>query len=219
VGSPPSESSVSGAASIPEGRQFSGSPASDPPLANTYPWLRSHEDQRHQEAWMPPVASAVTPVGTIIYQDNDGEAITGTSYAPQESNRQASYRPPCLQRHGPVLQVRPFFYTRQPSSSWSSSVYAGNFLAPLPATRCPRAANTKKRTYSCSSCGRGFSQSQVLRRHMKDKHKPQLTCPHCSSFTWSQGRPYLFRYHLQMQHPQIAPPEFRQRFQGTQRRT
>jgi len=216
VGSPPLSES-SGTASVPEGRQFSSSPVSNSPVANTVPCLRSREDQQHQEAWMRAFASVVTPVGTDRYQGNGVGAVI--SYNPQESSRQASYRPRRILRPGPV--PRPYFDIRQPSlsSSRPPPVYASNFLtssSPMQATpqHQSRAANTKKRPenkYSCDSCGSSFSQSQVLGRHIKDRHETKQTCLFCVSFTWSRGRPHLYREHLQTRHPQFAPPEVRQK--------
>ncbi len=63
-----------------------------------------------------------------------------------------------------------------------------------------------ERKYWCTDCGTGCTQSQVLGRHIKDKHETKQSCPFCS-FTWSRGRPHLYRKHLQMRHPQITPPE------------
>ncbi|KAI9454301.1 hypothetical protein BJY52DRAFT_1417921 [Lactarius psammicola] len=158
------------------------------------------------------------PVGTDRYRDNDVEAII--SYGPQESSRQASYRPRCILRPDPV--PRAYIGTMQPSSSSRlSPVHASNSLAapsPMQATsrHQSRAVNTKKRAekkYWCFSCGSGFSQSQVLGRHIKDKHETKETCRFCESFTWSRGRPHLYREHLKLRHPQsqVAPPEVRQK--------
>ncbi|KAH9011915.1 hypothetical protein EDB84DRAFT_1680853 [Lactarius hengduanensis] len=36
-------------------------------------------------------------------------------------------------------------------------------------------------------CGISFTQSQVLNRHMKDKHEDKESCAHCSTFKWSEG--------------------------------
>lgn len=105
---PPPFSESSGAVSTQDGRQLSGPPASNSPVSNTIPYLRSCEDQQHQEVWMYAFANVVTPVGTNRYQDNDMEAIV--PYAPQKNGRQVSYRPLCLLRPGPV--PRPYFVTR-----------------------------------------------------------------------------------------------------------
>ncbi|KAH9057529.1 hypothetical protein EDB87DRAFT_1021684 [Lactarius vividus] len=203
VGSPPILKS-SGAATIPEGHQFSAppafSPVSDSPVPNTVPSLQLREYQQYQEAWTRALASVVTPIGADGYQANEVEAID--PYGPQESNYQVSYRPHPVLPPSPMLQ--PYFGTRQPSlSSRSPPVHASGFLAAhSPSQETPRhqsrAANTKKRRekkYWCPSCKSGFSQSQVLGRHIKDKHEAKQTCRHCVSFTWSKGRPYLYRKH------------------------
>ncbi|KAH9069451.1 hypothetical protein EDB83DRAFT_477646 [Lactarius deliciosus] len=54
----------------------------------------------------------------------------------------------------------------------------------------------------CHLCGVSFTQRQVYRRHLKDKHEDKESCPHCSSFKWSRGRPHLYRKHLELKHPQ-----------------
>ncbi|KAH8995871.1 hypothetical protein EDB86DRAFT_1070442 [Lactarius hatsudake] len=56
----------------------------------------------------------------------------------------------------------------------------------------------------CVLCGIRFAQSQVLNRHMKDKHEDKGSCPHCSNFRWSRGRPYLYTRHLQAKHSGLA---------------
>lgn len=90
------------------------------------------------------------------------------------------------------------------------SLYSAPPAAPQ---RQSRAVNMRKRCeikYWCSDCGIGCSQSQVLGRHIKDKHQTKQSCPFCS-FTWSRGRPHLYKKHLQMRHPQIVPQGVQQK--------
>ncbi|KAH8991506.1 hypothetical protein EDB92DRAFT_660987 [Lactarius akahatsu] len=165
------------------------------------------------------LASVVTPVSADGYQDNEVDADAINPYGPQESNGQASYRLRRVLPPSPVFQ--PYFGTRQPSlSSRSPPVYASDFLAAhSPSQETPqhqsRAANTKKRRekkkYWCPGCKSGFSQSQVLGRHIKDKHETKQACSFCVSFTWSRGRPHLYREHLQIRHPQVVPSEILQK--------
>lgn len=61
----------------------------------------------------------------------------------------------------------------------------------------------------CHLCGMSFTQPQVLRRHLKDKHEDKESCTHCLSFKWSRGRPHLYRRHLKLKHPQFASSEDR----------
>ncbi|KAH9170768.1 hypothetical protein EDB89DRAFT_1233879 [Lactarius sanguifluus] len=61
----------------------------------------------------------------------------------------------------------------------------------------------------CHLCGVGFTQRQVYRRHLKDKHEEKESCPHCSSFKWSRGRPHLYRTHLELKHPLFTSSEGR----------
>ena len=65
--------------------------------------------------------------------------------------------------------------------------------------------------YRCPlpGCGIHFTQSQVLNRHMKDKHGEKGSCTLCSSFKWSLGRPYLYRRHLRVKHPGLTFAEDR----------
>jgi hypothetical protein len=62
----------------------------------------------------------------------------------------------------------------------------------------------------CSQCHIRFTQRQALHRHIKDQHQPRLKCTFCtdigSSFSFSRGRPYLYRRHLQLHHPGASPP-------------
>lgn len=57
--------------------------------------------------------------------------------------------------------------------------------------------------YRCS-CGAEYSQSQGLSRHKKDKHEPRIPCRFCASFTWSRGRLYLYKEHLQDKHSGVT---------------
>ncbi|KAH9031181.1 hypothetical protein EDB84DRAFT_1438957 [Lactarius hengduanensis] len=68
----------------------------------------------------------------------------------------------------------------------------------------PAVAGKEKR---CALCGIRFTQSQVLNRHMKDKHEDKGSCPHCLNFRWSRGRPYLYTRHLQAKHSGLASLE------------
>lgn len=56
----------------------------------------------------------------------------------------------------------------------------------------------------CPLCGIRFTQSQVLNRHMKDKHEDKGSCAHCSRFKWSRGRPHLYKRHLRAKHPGLS---------------
>ena len=56
----------------------------------------------------------------------------------------------------------------------------------------------------CHLCGIRFTQSQVLNRHMRDKHEDKMSCPYCLSFKWSRGRPYLYRRHLHVKHLEVT---------------
>ncbi|KAH9031445.1 hypothetical protein EDB83DRAFT_2652476 [Lactarius deliciosus] len=72
--------------------------------------------------------------------------------------------------------------------------------------RGTKAENTTKKLYECSSCKLKFAQRQGLKRHNKDKHEPKQGCSFCAQFTWSQGRRYVYRRHLQKEHPDVVLP-------------
>ncbi|KAH9024145.1 hypothetical protein EDB85DRAFT_280594 [Lactarius pseudohatsudake] len=82
-----------------------------------------------------------------------------------------------------------------------------------PATSVPQGQITNSTTVEepnfCHLCGVSFTQRQVFRRHLKDKHEDKESCLHCSSFKWSRGRPHLYRKHLELKHPQFTPSEDR----------
>ncbi|KAH8995867.1 hypothetical protein EDB86DRAFT_1070229 [Lactarius hatsudake] len=70
-------------------------------------------------------------------------------------------------------------------------------------------ATTAEEPNFCHLCRVSFTQRQVFRRHLKDKHEDKESCLHCSSFKWSRGRPHLYRKHLELKHPQFTPSEDR----------
>jgi hypothetical protein len=209
VDSPPLLEST-GSAFIPELPEFSGSPASNSPVANTDPYSQWREDR---QAWIP----AISQVETNRYRDN--AVVEGTI----QSSCQLSHRPRRKSRSHPI--PGPYFGTRQgtrPIASLSrpSQVYAStNYSSSPPLQAAPqlqsRAPNAEKRpkNYWCSElgCGMGFTQPQVLSRHVKDMHEEKESCSHCLSFTFSRGRPYIYRKHLAREHPKIVPLEVQQK--------
>jgi len=218
VGSPPLSES-SGAAFIPDGRQFSGSSASKSPIVIPVPSCRSREDLQDRGAWTP----TVSQVETIGYQANELETVF--YYGPQESSLQVSYGPHYIL---PVPVPEPYYFgAMKPnlSSSQSPSVYASNNYAVSPPTQAvphfqSRASNTKEKPdkkYFCPRCESGFTLPQMLSRHIKDMHEAKETCSHSScSFTFSRGRPYIYQKHIEKKHhgldPEVPPPpEVRQK--------
>jgi hypothetical protein len=69
----------------------------------------------------------------------------------------------------------------------------------------------------CHPCGIGFTQAQVFRRHLKDKHEDKESCTHCSSFKWSRGRPHLYRRHLSLKHPEVKSSDSEDRPRRTRK--
>jgi hypothetical protein len=159
---------------------------------------------------------AISQVGTNVYRDNDVEGIVPHGL---QSSCQLSHRPLRKPRSHPV--PGPYFGPRPvPSLSPPSPVYAStNYFsspplqaAPQPQSRAENAEEPPEKKYWCSEpgCGRGFTLPQVLGRHMKDMHETKESCSHCF-FTYSRGRPYVYRKHLARQHPEIDPPEVPQK--------
>ncbi|KAN0140652.1 hypothetical protein V8E53_001479 [Lactarius tabidus] len=217
VDSPPLSDSP-GATFIPERHTFSGSPTINSPVADTDRRRQSRKDRHHREAWMP----AISQIGTNRYRDNAVEAVIPYDL---QSSFQLSHRPRRKPRYQPVPE--PYFGARPvPSLSPPSPVYAStnySSSSPLQAAPHPGAANEEEqpeKKYWCSKpgCGRGFTLPQVLGRHVKDMHEAKESCSICLSqgslFTFSRGRPYVYRKHLEKQHREIALPDVRQRGSG-----
>ncbi|KAI9436335.1 hypothetical protein H4582DRAFT_1966094 [Lactarius indigo] len=79
-------------------------------------------------------------------------------------------------------------------------------LSQLRTQRGVKVENTTKKPYKCNSCSLSFTQRQGLKRHSQDKHEPKQGCSFCAQFTWSQGRRYVYRKHLQEEHPGVVSP-------------
>lgn len=160
-------------------------------------------------------AGVALPVRTNRYRDNDVKPII--SYGLQESSRQVSYRPSPIARPNP----QPYF-TRQPflSSSGQSAASARNVHTSSPPSQAAvevesGATNVQEgpetiHMCSISGCRRVFSQPQVRSRHIKDMHEKKKYCPQCSElapFTYSRGRPYLLRKHIEKCHTKNPPQQ------------
>ena len=207
LGSPPlSESSAE--EFIPAGRKFSGTPASNSSVANIFPCRQSLNDRLDHEVWMP----AISQLETDRYGDNDVEAIL--PYGIEESSCQLPHRPRRKLRSHPLPE--PYFGTKpipsllQPFPMYATTNYFSSpplQAAPQLRSRTTNAEGRPVQKYRCSSCGRRFTQPQVLGRHVKDMHETKESCSHCVSFTFSRGRPYVYRKHLAREHPEVASPE------------
>ncbi|KAH9024148.1 hypothetical protein EDB85DRAFT_2277667 [Lactarius pseudohatsudake] len=211
-------SGVPNALFIPDGRQTLVSPACDAPIAGIFP--SSREELQLPEVWTrihTPLSMAIqidanrypadntgTGVGSCGFQDSGSQALDESRCAPPpEPERQlhfdrgqvtlASSLPPTVQLNGPLV-----------ASSIPTSVPQSQGRIADTTERCA------KKTW-CSLCKIGFSQSQVLSRHKKDKHELKESCSFCTSFKWSRGRPYLYKKHLRMRHFQNTPPNDRQK--------
>jgi len=101
--------------------------------------------------------------------------------------------------------------TREPSQFEK----AGNGSTVASSQSCRRPNGIRgglKGTYSCSICGKRYSQPQGVRRHQREMHEARL-CIYCRDFEW--GRPYRFREHLQKWHPDVDPDAALEEATGT----
>ena len=69
-----------------------------------------------------------------------------------------------------------------------------------------RVEEMTEKPYQCNCCGLSFAQRQGLTRHAKDTHLPKKRCAFCNNFAWPQGRRYIYRQHLQEEHPGFELP-------------
>ena len=85
-------------------------------------------------------------------------------------------------------------------------LYIEAFAPPSPPQSCMTPDGTSveesaEKLYECSFCCVSFAQPQGLTRHSRDIHSPKRGCEFCVKFTWSLGRTYIYRRHLQEEHP------------------
>ena len=153
--------------------------------------------------------------GTKGYRNNDAIIPYGfqSSGHPSHRPRRKTRSHPFPESYADIMPI--------PSTSWSSPAYAStNYssspplqTAPQPQTRAANAEGRLVRKYWCArlGCGRGYTLPQVLGRHVKDMHETKISCPQCLSkgvsFTYSSGRPYVYRKHVESKHPESVPPE------------
>ena len=171
----------------------------------TIPILGPRKEQQPLEAYVPAPVSVAVPVGTNRYP---ADSVVAVPYDYRKSNSDGSCGPVYLLSSHSIPPIR--FSPRQPSLSPSQSPSACpddlfSVSSSLPADPQYQSQSTSTMEGSamktwCSVCNVGFSQQQVLRRHFKDKHETKNRCQFCTSFTWSRGRPYLYRNHLRVRH-------------------
>ncbi|KAF8262184.1 hypothetical protein EI94DRAFT_721781 [Lactarius quietus] len=117
-----------------------------------------------------------------------GRLDSSALYPPPEASRPLETNYGCLRvPKNPQVSIRPI---------------KKRAIVPIPSSNTSSEKTIKGRTgrYSCSVCGDRFAQLQGARRHHREKHEPR-ECPHCHAFRW--GRPYLFKKHLKLKHPEI----------------
>ena len=164
---------------------------------------------KEPEVWMHNAVSMALPIDMNQHPASNVGVVM--PYDPQDRNSQLLNGPlsapspkpapqPCLGLMAVIMPPNDYLIVpSMPSRASQSRSTSANAMG-----QC-------EKKNQCSLCKLHLSQPQVLSRHMKDKHEDKESCLFCSSFKWSQGRPYLFRYHLQMRHPQISLPEVQQK--------
>ena len=159
--------------------------------------------------WTHTLSTMTAPIDKTRHLTNNVGVGVVASYNLSDSISQARCTPPPEQAH----QHR--FCTAQVILPPHLSLSMHPHDNPAPSSRqVPQSQNRntgamerREKKNWCSLCQREFSQLQVLSRHIKDKHKDKESCLYCSSFKWSQGRPYIYRNHLRVQHPQFPSPK------------
>ena len=128
----------------------------------------------------------VTNVGVVMPydpQDRSSQLLNGPLSAPSPEPAPQ----PCLSLMAVIMPPNDYLIVpSMPSRAPQSQSTSANAMG-----QC-------EKKNQCSLCKLHLSQPQVLSCHMKDKHEDKESCLFCSSFKRSQGRPYLYRYHLQM---------------------
>ena len=169
--------------------------------------------------------STNSPYGPTQY-DSDSLETTFETVSVPPYTQTPSPRPHTNASHPAVLPPSSGsladVFTSDRSRQWRDVAFAESgsspeirsFIETSPAPTAIQQSRTTNATVAeepnfCHLCGFSFTQPQVFRRHLKDKHEDKESCTHCSSFKWSQGRPYLYRRHLKLKHPQFTSSEDR----------
>lgn len=193
--------------SILEGSQFSASFPGDAHASDIF----HGPIEEHVTVWTHDLAIMAAPIDEIRHPANNVGVVV--SYKFQNSIPQALKRPRCTRPPKQASPSQPGFDLGQGIAPPSSARPYNHLTEPSIQSRVPQSQSQSahamerhdKKTW-CSVCEVDFSQSQVLSRHKKDKHSAKKSCSFCPSFKWSKGRPYLYRNHMRMRHPEIPLP-------------
>ncbi|KAF8259007.1 hypothetical protein EI94DRAFT_1057454 [Lactarius quietus] len=112
--------------------------------------------------------------------------------------------------HNPLAQDSSHQGQNTASAELSPAIRVSSEASPIPPVLLQSESikvEVVKKQNRCPLCGALFTQSQVLNRHMKDKHEDKGSCSHCPSFRWSRGRPHLYAKHLRVKHSRITLSE------------
>ncbi|KAH9015989.1 hypothetical protein EDB85DRAFT_2023139, partial [Lactarius pseudohatsudake] len=147
-----------------------------------------HERYRTEETQI-----AMTPFGAKPLPDG--------SYPPASSKNSTSGSTRLRTRSQETIRISP---THNKGECLVPSALAPPSQLCTPQDRGMRVDKTAKEQYQCRSCWVIFAQRQGLSRHRKDKHEPKNRCDFCTDFTWSKGRHYIYRRHLQEEHRDVV---------------
>ncbi|KAN0141093.1 hypothetical protein V8E53_000849 [Lactarius tabidus] len=147
-------------------------------------------------------------IAVAVGISRDERRMTEEAHAPMMSfggtplSDDCSCSPTCSTRGATMLNATPQ-EANEASQRHSEGEHLGGLDQALYTTpnRTTGVEEMVEKPYQCHFCRVSFSQRQGLTRHSKDKHSPKNRCGFCVKFTWSKGRRYVYRKHLQEEHP------------------
>ena len=191
----------------------------------------------HTDKWPP--AEHMCDTGYTPPSHDTSQSSTSSSHRPTQDSREITFETASVSPYERSLCPKPHTNARLPavsppslwsladvltsvnSEQWQDEAVAASETSsevPNPVETFPASTTIQQNGTNitkaekpnfCHLCSVSFTQPQVFRRHLKDKHEDKESCTHCSSFKWSRGRPHLYRRHLKLKHPQFTFSEDR----------